>query len=192
MFFSKKGIKIPSNCLSRVNVSLTGSFQMQGSPGVTAVTETLAMSRGYRDASRAVASGTRVDKAGGCGLCLVCLTITKGQTLVLRQKSEYLVTAMSHLWARFLVCKIMRLSPFPLLTSSQSLRTELSSITLRIRYPLSTEPPCRSSAPSRPICLTLPHAFLDTAVTSSLKCLGLQAAPGRLWSPQSPIAASHE
>lgn len=52
-------------------MSLTGSFQMQGSPGVAAVIETLVMSRGYRDASQAVASG--------CGLRLVCLTTAKGQ-----------------------------------------------------------------------------------------------------------------
>lgn len=52
---------------------------MQGSLGVAAVIETRTMSRGYRDTSRAAASGTRVDKAGGCGLYLVCLTTAKGQ-----------------------------------------------------------------------------------------------------------------
>lgn len=60
-------------------MSFTGSYQMQGSPGVAAVIETLAMNRGHREASRAVASGTRVDKAGGCGLYIVCLTTAKGQ-----------------------------------------------------------------------------------------------------------------
>ena len=75
---------------------------MQGSPGVAAVIETLAMSRGYRDASRAVASGIRVDKAGGCGLCLVCLTIATGQNTC--PEAEIRVSGHSY---------VMTLGPFP-------------------------------------------------------------------------------